>query len=154
VGSRFAKPWDMMRLSGVIGTLGLALVSAFMLQTLGPLQSSLHCGCAQASEGLQFQLHCGSAQRLSQLLEQTVWQSGGPQMVLHFGHSSCSHCVVGHTTAHLGGPHLWWHIESSRVPQDVSHFGGAQTGLQTWSHPPPQLHVHLGWQPLALLSDS
>lgn len=145
----------MTFLSIGFGGFGLALTSALRLQTFGFSHSRLQVGCTHWSPGLQFQLHCGLAQRLSQALGcgQSAWHAGGLQIVLHLGHSECSHCVVGQMTAHFGGSHFHWQEERLIRPHAVWHCGGAQVGVQVSSHPAdPQFHLHCGWQPTLLLS--
>jgi hypothetical protein len=85
-------------------------------------------------DALQFQEHCGSAHLLWQLWPHSVVHFAGAQTVWHLGQFPCSQCVLGQTTAHLGGSHLWWQVAGFIARQAVSHCGGAQVASQTSSH--------------------
>lgn len=127
-------------------------VGCLPLSLHGPRGShcNLQVGLGQCSGALQFHLQTGSSQILRHGCTpgHFSWHCGSEQVVLQWGHDANGQSRLGQRTQHCGSLHSTLHVEVSTPEQRVSHRGGWQVGVQTWSHLGlSHCHMHFGMQP-------
>jgi hypothetical protein len=130
--------------SGMIGNLYLSASVGSPIPATAHMAVPEHCkwqeGFGHCFGLLHFQLHEGLLQWLWHDSLHCVVQIGVLQMVRQTPHLPPEHSELGQITAHRGGPHRVSHFASAFL-HSVLHWGGTQTGSQTWSHA-AESHFH------------